>query len=424
MNNLSSTLTRISTAGSDQTMQPSARSFIERSQPVADEQIVGVDRRTNQGFPTLRERRNEEDVVLQTLSIVPQDAFCEPRGPCYLPPPDEAIVLLREFLADFNVAVPLFEPQDIVAHFDMCYSGKADNTPLPWVVTYIVLGIAHRIRAMSIVGTQEDDSQTDLYLSKSLDTLATLLLQDPSLLLVQCLLGVATLLQMYPPPQPLALVVSTAMRMAQTLDLQESTSDRTSLQHDRTFWIAFVMDMSLCFPTLRLPGQRMMDIDVKLPALSQDPGLHSIPNQGAVWMADLVSLRAELCLIQATSYDRLASVSARKTSIESRRTALDGILVDLQGFRGHTVFSYSPTELRDALFQSEVTHLVRLEAAYFVTRYHLHTHALSNWTKAMDSMSSETGEVEQSLMEACFPDAVRLITMTSMITRCGDAIKW
>ncbi|KAK9783919.1 putative Transcription factor domain-containing protein [Seiridium cardinale] len=243
------------------------------------------------------DNRSTDDAIIQTSLIIPHDALCEPHGGCYLPPPEEGRLLLQEFIVDFNQATPLFDPKQILVHFQMCYLGKADGVPLPWVVTYVVLGIAHRLRAMSLSGTPEDDSQAGYYLSNSLTPLASLLMQEPSLFLIQCLLSVAAFLKMWPPPQPVALFVSTALRLAQTLGLQENCTPETPMQHSRVFWLAFIMEMTVCFPAERLPGQALRDIGIKAPRLSRDDKLGSITATNGAWTANLLTLRIHLSLI-------------------------------------------------------------------------------------------------------------------------------
>ncbi|KAJ4372356.1 hypothetical protein N0V83_004130 [Neocucurbitaria cava] len=285
---------------------------------------------------------------------------------------------------------------------------------------------------MSLVASAEDNVQADYFLSHSLVPLANILMTEPSLLLVQCLLAVATLMQMYPPPQPVALFVSIALRIAQTLGLQQQQSDGTieekkTPQQTRVFWIAFYMDMSLCLLTQRLPGQRVVDIDVKVPEVKTKDKRGSI--SARVLVADLLPLRVQLSLIQAAAYDGLSSVVARKTSIESRISTLGRVLADLEAFRRHhPIFSHSPRDLRNSLFQSDLVHLVRLEAAYFLTKYLLYTQASTRWTtiKPLEgSLRLEFAErIDEMLVHKCFPDAARLATMISLVSRCGDALNW
>jgi hypothetical protein len=116
-------------------------------------------------------------------------------GSVTFPPPDEGTSLLNEYLHDFNSRIPLFHPETIYNYVCDCYSGIADRAPLCWVLAYIALGIAHRLRAVSLFAVADDTTNADFYLNKCLAVLPDLLLQEPTHPLIQALLGVSTLLQ-------------------------------------------------------------------------------------------------------------------------------------------------------------------------------------------------------------------------------------
>ncbi|OCK76132.1 hypothetical protein K432DRAFT_307037 [Lepidopterella palustris CBS 459.81] len=115
-------------------------------------------------------------------------------GHCFLPHPDEGYSLLNEYLHDFNSKIPLFNPVTIYTHVRNCYSGAAGKLPLSWVLAYIALGIGHRLRAMSLFAAADDTFDAEWYLNKCLSVLPDLLLQEPTLPLVQALLGISMLL--------------------------------------------------------------------------------------------------------------------------------------------------------------------------------------------------------------------------------------
>lgn len=102
---------------------------------------------------------------------------------------------MSEYIHDFNSVMPLFHPQTIYTQVRAYYSGEVATQRLYWVMAYVVLGIGHRLRAMSLFATSEDTSNGEFYLNKCLEVLPDLLLQGPSLQIVQALLGISILLQ-------------------------------------------------------------------------------------------------------------------------------------------------------------------------------------------------------------------------------------
>jgi hypothetical protein len=149
-----------------------------------------------------------------------------------LPPPDLGASLLAEFLVDFNTVNPLYRPFAIANHLRVCYEGGSDGTALAWASVYVVLGIAHRSRAMSAVATPQDNQMADWYLYRILPTISGLLVATPSLPLVQCLLGLAILIRSSANSTPHALFVSTALRISQSLAYEYFNVDCSDTEQD------------------------------------------------------------------------------------------------------------------------------------------------------------------------------------------------
>lgn len=349
---------------------------------------------------------------------------------CALPPPKEGSLLLQEYLVDFNRATPLFQPDVILMHFRDCYSGAAAGDPLAWVSLYVVLGIAHRLRGMSLVGTNLDKTQADFYLQISLKPLVNLLLHEPSLMLIQALLGLAILLQTSTHSQLVGLFVSTAMRMCQDLRFNEHRSNSQSdiqvaEQQERVFWIAFFMDMDVVFITNGLPCHRLHDIDVLIPRSSGEnpPGIISAVD--GRWNVHIFSLRAQLALLQAEAYERMLSVSARKSTAQELAATFHAMLPKFEEYRNHHLFQSEPSNIQKAIYQADMVHVMILEASYFQMLYRLQASSIIGWCSDIDVFAPETvAEVAPSVSECCYNNASRILELFETVPHGDTAISW
>lgn len=241
------------------------------------------------------------------------------KGKCFLPPAHECVALLTEYLRDFNSNVPLFHPETIYNHVRDCYSGAAEKTPLSLVLTYTALGIAHRLRVMSPIASTKDIFNAEYYLNRCISVLPDLLLQEPSLPLIQALLGVSILLQTSSRARKAALFVSTAMNMAQHLGHNEAVPDTDgnssgNKQGFYVFWIAFFLDTSLSLRALRPNTQKLIDISAPLPgSTSGDLWASNTSDHGMMQgKGNLFALHASLAVIQAEALEDLFSVKAHR----------------------------------------------------------------------------------------------------------------
>ncbi|KAK5172272.1 uncharacterized protein LTR77_003910 [Saxophila tyrrhenica] len=358
----------------------------------------------------------------------------KPLPRCYLPATDEGVSLLTEFLHDFNSKIPLLSPMIIVNHVKDCYSGAADKLPESWVLTYITFGIAHRMRATSMFGSSEDSAMADFYMNKCLWKLADLLLGEPTLQLVQCLLGVAILLQTSDRSQRAASFASIAMRMVQDLAYNDESSaadeDRDQCRTKRyTFWIAFFLDTDLAFAKMRPSSQRLADIRTPLPNTHDQDwwGLASSSDTGGDWSINVFSLHASLALIQAEMLEEVFSVKARQRTSSQTFSAYRAVVSKLAAWRRSNVLpSLDATELSQSTYRSDMVHLVVLEAMYFRTLFHLHaSHTLGNFTTSIDVLSTEAlHSLSLTGLPACVEDAQRFLALVGLIPDSVTPLTW
>jgi hypothetical protein len=357
------------------------------------------------------------------------------RGNCFLPSPDEGYSLVSEYLHDFNSILPLFHPESIYRHVRACYSGEADETHrLYWVLAYVTLGIGHRLRAMSLFATPEDTPNGDFYLNKCLDVLPDLLLQEPSLQLVQALLGVSVLLQTSYRSRKAALFVTTAMHMAQDLGYNEAASgqEQKSLNEQQgfyVFWIAFVMDTAMSLGANRSTTQRLADIGVPLPnAHSSDWwALNTFDNHATAWKVNILTLHANLALIQAECSDELFSVSARQRSATLTAATFDSLVSKLDTWKvANPLTDINASSMLATMYQSDIVHSVILEASYFETLYRLHaSNGLGGFDQRRDVFSASSLKVAAGrICFDLFADAQRLLELAGLISQGNLSVTW
>jgi hypothetical protein len=355
-------------------------------------------------------------------------------GKCYLPPPDEGSSLLNEYLHDFNSRILLFNPKAIYNYVRDCYSGIADRTPLCWVLAYIALGIAHRLRAVSLFAVADDTTNADFYLNKCLAVLPDILLQEPTLPLVQALLGVSTLLQTSDRSRKAPLFISTAMRMAQDLAYNEAGQGRDEgrsgdVQEVYVFWIAFFMDTAINLRAIRPNTQKLVDISAPLPNPSSSASWASISpdNYSVDGEVNVFALHASLSLIQAEALEELFSVKARHRSSTLTAIAFEGIISKLDAWRKTNPLAdaEAPAMLK-FMYRSDVVHSITLEASYFETLYQLHAaNALGAFAHRLDVFSPAGLRSAAGLISFdIYADAHRLLEFADLISQSNISVTW
>jgi hypothetical protein len=373
----------------------------------------------------------DEDLVATETPIRLKNCL---RGICHLPSPDDGRSLLNEYLHDFNGQIPLFHPDSIYAIMRDCYSGAADKTPLYWVLIYACFGIGHRMRAMSILAAPDDTSNADWYLNKCLAVLPDLLLEEPSLLLAQALLGVALLLQSSPRSHKAALFVSTAMHMAQDLGYNEATVGQDGMSPDDqqgfyVFWIAFFIDTTISLRAGRQSIQKLADISVPLPIVGSLDWIGSKIDDTVTTCrkANAFALRTSLALIQAEALEELFSVKARQRQDMLKTGKFNDILAKLKSWR--QISSLNRTNVPDmasSLYQSDIAHVIVLEASYFETLFHLHAaNALGAFTNRMDVFSPGQLRAAAELISIdIYTDAQRLLAFHALTPPGIVSVTW
>ncbi|KAI8937365.1 hypothetical protein NX059_006571 [Plenodomus lindquistii] len=321
---------------------------------------------------------NIKPLITGTPPPLPSPAPCE----WYLPTPELATSLLAEFLNDFNAAIPLYQPDDLVNHIRTCYAATCEDKVVAWTSAYIVFGMAHALRAMSGTGTIEDNAMAKYYLAKIYTALTPLLFAPPSLGVVQCLLGVAALITHLSCRYNMkeSHFVATALRVIQGLtyepDVAETPSSdypNTTQHQRRVFWLAFIADtmnsIVTNLPTTYRHGDVASCSIESLGDLFQHLG--EVKAVDGHWKVNIFRLRVKLAILQAEANDQVLALRLQNMTTTDVEIASTIVLARLEEFHNHEIFQLDAERMFQLLYRSDICHVVNLEAAYFATVYRL-----------------------------------------------------
>ena len=343
-----------------------------------------------------------------------------------LPSAHEASLMLQEYLMDFNAVIPLFDSRAIVVHFQNCYSGRPDVNGVSWGTLYVVLGIAHQLRAMIPLATPDDNIRAFKYLERCMRRLPDLLMDTPSLALIQCLLGVAIIVKGTPRSRSAALFVSIAMRLAQDMGynarrMQNGNGGIEAEQENLVFWIAFLLDADHSLRSNRLPTQSYEHIDVELPDEDPISGAGTVRTDVGSLKANILRLRVEMSLIQAEIMEELFSVKARRKPVTELTRIADLITLRLHRWRDSWVFQVNPNDLKLMLQRSEMVHVLVLEAAYFTTNCALESEIIQTGQRSDCSIFTSDMLTKQAAIKEppCYHHARRLLELMA-VSPSGD----
>jgi hypothetical protein len=377
----------------------------------------------------------DPDLLLEVdeeTSWIPPPLPLEPSCDGYLPPPELGTALLSEFLVDFNRAYPLYRPHVIADHLRICYAGESDGTAVSWVSAYVVFGLAYMLRGMSATATKQDNELARYYLARNYISLNRLLLSEPSLGLVQCLIGVALLVQSTPCGRnvPDGHFLSTSLRVAQSLAYHDDGTDVCTMGRDieqerRVFWLGFMNDTNTSMVSNSPTTQRREDIVAPKPEENTSDSLGEVIAAEGHWKVNVFSLRVDLALLQAEAIEQVLSVWARNKAPLDVDAAAAIVLARLQAFHNHEIFKLSPNQLFQLLYRSDVAHTVSLEASYFATIYRLHAFLALDKNPRINPFAIETLRRLATMPDHnSYPEAKRLLSLLPIAPRGDVGLYW
>jgi hypothetical protein len=319
-----------------------------------------------------------------------------------------------------------------VDHLRVCYSGASDGTAVSWVSAYVVFGLAYMLRGMSATATKQDNELARYYLARNYISLSRLLLSPPSLGLVQCLIGVALLVQSTPCGRnvPDGHFLSTSLRVAQSLAYHEdgievSDNGRDIEQERRVFWLGFINDINTSMVSGSPTTQRREDIVAPKPDENPSDSLGSVVAADGHWKVNIFLLRVNLALLQAEAIEQVLSVKARNTAPLDVSAATTIVLARLEAFHSHEIFNLSPAQLFQLLYRSDIAHTVSLEASYFATAYRLHMFlALDKNAKVNPFAADSLRHLSTMAEQRSYPEAKRLLSLLPIAPRGDVGLYW
>lgn len=236
-----------------------------------------------------------------------------------LPTKAVALELIEEAFSNYNRFLPLFHEEDFLREFQLKYSTSDPRDAGWWACLNVVLSIAHRLRAIRTLDPVQENILAYGYVHNALSVVSELNVSERSLSAVQALVGMACILQGTPNPEPAAMLVAAALRLAQAMNLHRecSSPELTESQAEkrrRVFWKVYILDKDISLRTGRPFGQDDDDMDVRLPSNANlEPG-----------NVDLFNCRIGLALVQGQVYKQLYSVRAgRQTATQRAMAAQD-----------------------------------------------------------------------------------------------------
>ncbi|KAL6699847.1 fungal-specific transcription factor domain-containing protein [Trichoderma pleuroticola] len=233
-----------------------------------------------------------------------------------LPSKIDAEELIEETFSNYNRFLPLFHEEDFLKEFHLKYSTSNPRDAGWWACLNVVLSIAHRLRAIRTLDPTQEHILAYGYAQNALSVVSELNVSDRSLSAVQALAGMACLLQGTPDPEPAAMLVAAALRLAQIMNLHRECSspgltESEAEKRRRVFWKVYILDKDISLRTGRPFGQDDDDMDVHLPSKSSlEPG-----------NLDLFNCRIGLALVQGQVYKQLYSVRAGRQTAAQRAIA-------------------------------------------------------------------------------------------------------
>ncbi|GAD92382.1 hypothetical protein NECHADRAFT_77135 [Paecilomyces variotii No. 5] len=253
-----------------------------------------------------------EPVVLPRVSNVPA---------LNLPPYEDVLPLVKHYLTDFNSLFPLFHSGALLQLVKSWYQDPHSRNPVIWALINVVLALAHHT---SSPGEVTPIGITETYLNNAQLVLTEVIMSDTGLVNVQVLLGLVILFWTADDARPALFLVATALRLAHRLGLHTRKCSQhlppaSTLQRDRVFWMAYILDREISLHAGLAPVQNDSDIDLDLPPseLEDDPAGFIFASDGYTRL-NFFRARIELARIQGQVYECVYSASAQNCTPEER----------------------------------------------------------------------------------------------------------
>ncbi|KAH8131270.1 fungal-specific transcription factor domain-containing protein [Trichoderma asperelloides] len=330
-----------------------------------------------------------------------------------LPTKAVALELIEEAFSNYNRFLPLFHEEDFLREFQLKYSTSNPGDAGWWACLNVVLSIAHRLRAIRTLDPTQEHFLADGYVQNALSVVSELNVSDRSLSAVQALAGMACILQDTPDPEPAAMLVAAALRLAQAMNLHRECSGPglTASQAEkrrRVFWKVYILDKDISLRTGRPFGQDDDDMDVRLPS-------NASLELGSL---DLFNCRIGLAIVQGQVYKQLYSVRAERQTATQRAIAAQELSSLLSYWKSKSSAQLELPEdstiLSGLQLSGEMIHKVVLQLTYM--------HCLAMIDRHLPPTAQSSSNQELSRSEQLSPTGSLCVAESRKAIRLVEAI--
>ncbi|KAK8100303.1 hypothetical protein PG999_010677 [Apiospora kogelbergensis] len=309
-----------------------------------------------------------------------------------LPPKPEALSLLKDYFENFNCMFPLFHQPTFMHLVERQYSNDPYEGSGWWASLNVALATAHRLRVMSKLVPEEEDSKAWAYMKNAMAVFPELTMRNTDLLSVQALCGMASFMQGTPNPQPSFLLIAAAIRLAHTIGLHKRGSGFNLNpveieQRKRVFWIAYMLDKDLCLRSGRPPAQDDDDMNVELPDADPEDNIGNIPLADGKGKMNLFRVMCELTTVESRVYKRLYSVKAQKLSEGELLQTIGELDKELEDWKDNIPIDFRPEHDIKASHTPLILHVVMLHFSYYncMTTIHRMSVHRGYWTNRLSN---------------------------------------
>jgi hypothetical protein len=309
-----------------------------------------------------------------------------------LPPKAEALSLLKDYFENFNCMFPLFHQPTFMHLVERQYSSDPYEGSGWWACLNCALAFAHRLRVMSNLVPAEEDEKAWAYLKNAMGVFTELTMRNTDLMSVQALLAMAMFHQGTPNPQPTYILISSAVRLAQSIGLHKKGTGFTLNpieieQRKRVFWIAYMLDKDLSLRSGRPPAQDDDDINVDLPDADPDDNIGNIPLADGKGKMNLFRVMCEFAVIESDVYRRLYSTKASKQTDGELLNTIGELDQQLEEWKDRIPIDFRPEHEIKASHTPLILHVVMLHFTYYncLTTIHRMSVHRGYWTSRLSN---------------------------------------
>jgi hypothetical protein len=282
---------------------------------------------------------------------------------------EDYIRLAKGFLASCNHLFPIFNPRVVLERMNQEWPPSKKGDLVWWTTLMVVLGYAHRLRAMSDPsGADFDNREACRYLSEALDVAPMLSYVKPSLESAQVLVGVASILRGTAMPQPSRMFISSAVRILQDMDAhkEEEPSSQyfdAKAERARVFWVAYSCDKAVALQTGKPPVLYEQDISRMPPTITNTNGLGVVKSLDRTAEANFFVACYGLSYIEGQLWERMQSATPRSTAeIMLARSDLNELLA---AWKADLAFAFKPDELVGRWPKHCILYIIMMHFQYF-----------------------------------------------------------